>query len=44
MLGGVIGASFDIASTKAIAKIAKITFTSIPLNGDEDDADVVIVC
>lgn len=23
MLGGVIGASFDIASTKAIAKIAK---------------------
>ena len=34
MLGGVIGASFDIASTKAIAEIAKKTFISIPLNGD----------
>ena len=43
MLGGVIGASFDIASTKAIAEIAKKTFTSIPLNGDEDNTGAVIV-
>ncbi|MGW7995350.1 hypothetical protein ACWEYC_08325 [Staphylococcus xylosus] len=40
MLGGVIGASFDIASTKAIAEIAKKTFE--PFDQDNDRVRIII--